>query len=122
MLLRRRVRKRSRQQVKTTLEAKWSQPQGRESLECVEFSRPIEEHASLTKEIDFEDHALKQKIEGLWKMDFCDTLVNTRSSHSVEDKRALEMMENSFVKVNGYYQVALPWRSYIHHTCMTTEN
>ena len=75
----------------------------------VEFSRPIEERANLT---DFEDHALKQKIEGLWKTDFGDTLVNTRPSHSVEDKRALQMMENSFVKVNGHYQVALPWRSY----------
>ena len=25
------------------------------------------------------------------------------------------MMENSFVKVNGHYQVALPWRSYPPH-------
>ena len=81
----------------------------------VEFSRSIEEHASLTKEIDFEDHALKQKIQGLWKTDFGDTLVDIRFSHSVEDKRALEMMENSFVKVNGHYQVALPWRSYPPH-------
>ena len=35
MLPRRRARKRSRQQVRTTLKAKWSQPLGRESLECV---------------------------------------------------------------------------------------
>ena len=81
----------------------------------VEFSRPIEERAGLAKETEFEDYTLKQKIEGLWKTDFGDTLVNTRPSHSVEDKRALEIMENSFVKVNGHYQVALLWRSYPPH-------
>ena len=55
------------------------------------------------------------KMEGLWKTDFGDTLVNTRLSHSVKDKKVLEMMENSFVKVNGHCQVALPWRSYPPH-------
>ncbi len=61
---------------------------------------------------DYQDRTLKQQIEGLWKTDFGDTLFNTRLSHSAEDKRALDMMKNSFVKVNGHYQVALPWRSY----------
>ena len=62
----------------------------------VEFSRPIEERASLT---DFEDHALKQKIEGLWKTDFGDTLDDGKF----------------FREGNGHYQVALPWRSYPRH-------
>ena len=81
---------------------------------AMEFSRPMEEEG-LIKEAeckDFQDHMLKQQVEGLWKTDFGDTLVNTRPSHSMEDKRALNMMQESFVKVNGHYQVALPWRSF----------
>ena len=81
----------------------------------VEFSRPIDEHANMITETEFQDYqdrTLKQQIEGLWKTDFGDTLVNTRPSHSAEDRRALDMMKSSFVKVNGHYQVALPWRSY----------
>jgi hypothetical protein len=78
----------------------------------VEISRPMEEKARVISETAFQDLTLKRNIEGLWKTDFGDTLVSTRPSHSVEDKKALELMEKSFTKVNGHYQVALPWRSY----------
>ena len=32
---------------------------------------------------------------------------------SVEDKRALQVMEESVVKENGHYQIALPWKSQV---------
>jgi hypothetical protein len=64
------------------------------------------------EEGEFEENTLRQQIEGLWKTDFGDTIVDTRPGPSVEDKRALEMMEDSIQKVNGHYQVSLPWKSY----------
>ena len=36
--------------------------------------------------------------------------VDTKVCASVEDKKALEFMEGTLQKVNGHFQVALPWR------------
>ena len=47
------------------------------------------------EEGEFQENTLRQQIEGLWKTDFGDTIVDTRPGPSVEDKRALEMMEDS---------------------------
>ena len=97
-------------------------PRNPQSLNCViqignnvvDFDRPRDEENCImeTESKDFQDRKLKQQIEGLWKTDFGDTLVNTRPSHSVEDKKASLLMQGSFTKINGHYQVALPWRFY----------
>ncbi|KAK3700060.1 hypothetical protein QZH41_004360 [Actinostola sp. cb2023] len=56
------------------------------------------------------DEQLQHQLERLWKTDFCDSVVGTKVNASVEDKKALEVMERTLKKVNGHYQVALPWR------------
>ena len=59
---------------------------------------------------DSRDEALLSQVEKFWKTDFVDTLSSTKLAMSVEDERALKLMEDSVVKVSGHYQVALPWR------------
>ena len=46
----------------------------------------------------------------LWHTDFKDSQVSDKVLTSVEDKRALHVMEESVKLVNGHFQVALPWR------------
>ncbi|XP_067045816.1 uncharacterized protein [Acropora muricata] len=59
---------------------------------------------------DSRDEALLSQVEKFWKTDFVDTLSSTKVAMSVEDEKALKLMEDSVVKVSGHYQVALPWR------------
>ena len=59
---------------------------------------------------DRRDEALLSQVEKFWKTDFVDTLSSTKVAMSVEDEKALKLMEDSVVKVSGHYQVALPWR------------
>ena len=59
-----------------------------------------------------EDGLLKRQLERLWKTDFGDSVVSTKPCQSVEDKKAVELMERSLKKVNGHFQVVLPWKSY----------
>ncbi|XP_022803018.1 uncharacterized protein LOC111340435 [Stylophora pistillata] len=61
-------------------------------------------------ESEIRDEELHQQLERLWKTDFENTEVETKVCASVEDKRALEIMEGSLQQVNGHFQVALPWR------------
>lgn len=53
---------------------------------------------------------LNQQLESLWKTDFESSEVETRVYASLEDERALEIMERTLKMVNGHFQVALPWR------------
>ena len=53
---------------------------------------------------------LNQQLERLWKTDFENSQVVTRVCASLEDKRALEVMERTLKVVDGHYQVALSWR------------
>jgi len=58
------------------------------------------------------DEQLEQQLQGLWKTDFADSVVDVATANSVEDDTALEHMENTLTKVDGRYQVALPWKKY----------
>ncbi len=57
-----------------------------------------------------DDVLLSRGLERLWNTDFADTGVDISVKPSIEDLRALEIMENSLTMVDGHYQVALPWR------------
>ena len=57
-----------------------------------------------------EDNLLTQQLERLWNTDFNEGAANNKSSLSVEDKRALRMMEQSLKRKDGHFQVGLPWR------------
>ena len=55
------------------------------------------------------DALLSRRLERMWNTDFADTGVDINVNPSIEDQRALEVMENSIETVEGHYQVALPW-------------
>ena len=57
------------------------------------------------------DEILQEQLERLWSTDFADSVVSSSVSPSIEDQRALEMMEQSLKVVNGHFQVGLPWRT-----------
>ena len=60
--------------------------------------------------IQHNEDQLQQQLEIFWKTDFGDSLVNNKKSMSIEDSQALTTMETTAVKVEGHYQIALPWR------------
>ena len=53
-------------------------------------------------------HGLMQKMYG---RDFADKSDGIGLGASLEDRRALRIMGKSVVKVDGHYQIALPWKS-----------
>ena len=61
-------------------------------------------------EYDVDNETLKKQLERLWKTDFGDSVVGTNVSPSVEDKMAVNKMEESLQRVGSHFQVALPWR------------
>ena len=69
-------------------------------------------HPSQPDEIERQarDEELSQQLDRMWKTDFENSEVETRVCTSLEDKRALEVMERTLKTVDGHYQVALPWR------------
>ncbi|CAB3996126.1 Hypothetical predicted protein, partial [Paramuricea clavata] len=56
------------------------------------------------------DDILLHQLQRLWNTDFKDLKANDKVLASVEDERALHVMEKSVKLVNGHFQVALPWR------------
>ena len=57
------------------------------------------------------DKILQEQLERLWSTDFADSVVSSSVSPSIEDKRALKMMEQSLKVVNGHFQVGLSWQT-----------
>ena len=64
----------------------------------------------LTEVTKKDDDRLMHQIEQFWKIENYGLSPNSKESMSLEDKRALAVMENSATMVDGHYQVALPWR------------
>ena len=55
-------------------------------------------------------------------MEFNDSLLDNKTEMSLDDNRALEIMESSAVLKERHYKIALTWRSCIRHpACQTTE-
>ena len=58
-----------------------------------------------------EDDLLRRQLERLCNTDFKESTVRSNESNlSVEDKRAVEMTEQTLKRKDGHFQVALPWR------------
>jgi len=51
-----------------------------------------------------------QQLERFWKIENCGVIPDSNSSMSVEDKKALAIMETSAKIMDGHYEIALPWR------------
>ena len=58
-----------------------------------------------------EDINLTVQLEKFWKSDFGDSLTSNKPCMSIDDCKALRTMERSLKKVEGHYQVALPWKN-----------
>ena len=71
---------------------------------CLKF----EERAT---ELEIREEIVQEQLERLWKTDFTDSVVSSSVTTSVEDKRALEILEKSLKCVDGHFEVALPWRN-----------
>ena len=57
-----------------------------------------------------DNDSLTQQLERFWNTDINDSTMDNKMSASVEDKRALHVMEESVKLVDGHFQEALPWR------------
>lgn len=58
-----------------------------------------------------DDVILQEQLERLWTTDFGDKTVAEKPCMSVEDKRALSIMESTTVFEDGHYKLGLPWRN-----------
>ena len=58
------------------------------------------------------DHGLNEQFQRFCNMEFNDSSFDTKVEMSVEDSRALDIMERSVQLRDGHYQVALPWRNF----------
>ena len=57
------------------------------------------------------DHGLNQQFQKFCNMEFNDTFIDNKFEMSIEDARALEMMESSIQLKSGHYEIALPWKT-----------
>ena len=58
------------------------------------------------------DDCLVHQFEMFWEVENAGVIPESKLSMSVEDKRALAIMEQSVKLEDGHYQIALPWRQY----------
>jgi len=56
------------------------------------------------------DAELHQKLEKFWKLDFGEELASDAIDMSVEDRRAVSVMQETTSKVDGHYQLAIPFK------------
>ena len=56
------------------------------------------------------NETLDRQLEKLWKTDFRDSIVGTRTLPSVEDNKALTKIRESLQRRERHFQVRLPWR------------
>ena len=59
-----------------------------------------------------DDDCLMHQLERFWAVENSGVIPDAKVSMSVEDKRALAIMEQSVKLEDGHYQVALPWRQH----------
>ncbi len=56
------------------------------------------------------DDSLEQQLKRYMNYEFSDSASNNQKSMSVEDRRALEVFEESVTLIDGHYQLAIPWK------------
>jgi hypothetical protein len=57
-----------------------------------------------------EDNTLQEQVERMFRMGFSETDFHLGKGMSLEDQKALNITESYAKKVNGHYEIALPWR------------
>jgi hypothetical protein len=58
------------------------------------------------------DSSLSQRFEDFCNMEFNDVTYESKASMSQNDKKALNIMEQSAKLVDGHYEIGLPWKNY----------
>ena len=58
------------------------------------------------------EDCLMHLLERFWAVENSGVIPRSKVSMSVEDKRALAIMEQSVKLEDGHYQIVLPWRQY----------
>ena len=61
--------------------------------------------------VQSDNNALHGLMQKMYERDFVSKGDGLDLGASLEDKRALQIMESSVVKVDGHYEIALPWKS-----------
>ena len=56
------------------------------------------------------DTALDQQFQRFCNTEFNDSLLDNERAMSLEDKRALNIMESTAILKEGHYEIAMPWR------------
>ncbi|XP_028413873.1 uncharacterized protein LOC114536722 [Dendronephthya gigantea] len=57
-----------------------------------------------------DDASLNQQLESFWKLESFGTTRNDLKPTSVQDRKALKVIEETLVKVDGHYQMDLLWK------------
>ena len=60
--------------------------------------------------ISGEDVSLNNQLEEFWKIESYGTAKYETKPMSVEDRRALKLIDNSICKQDGHYQMGLLWK------------
>ncbi|XP_067047856.1 uncharacterized protein [Acropora muricata] len=73
---------------------------------------PLGRNGNATRTTNFirRDAELDHMFQRFCNMEFSDSLLDSKREMSLDDKRALEIMESSAVLKEGHYEIALPWR------------
>ncbi len=57
-----------------------------------------------------DDVTLNKQLESFWKIESLGTTRNDSNPTSVQDKRALKVIEKTLTKVDGHYEMGLLWK------------
>ena len=60
--------------------------------------------------VRYDDAMLHQKMKRMFRNDFNEPIIASKTEMSVEDRRALAQTEGSMKIVNDHYQLGLLWR------------
>ena len=62
--------------------------------------------------ISTREDPLYKQVERMWNTDFNESTLTAKTEMSLEDRRALAKMKSTIQKIDGHYQLDLPWRLY----------
>ena len=60
--------------------------------------------------VNSDQEVLSEQLHRMYNAEFNESPYSVSETMSIEDRRALSMMEHSTRKVDGHYQLGLPWR------------
>jgi len=69
---------------------------------------PLGRNGSANYTSNFIRTAIDQQFQKFYNMDLNDSLANNKRAMSLEDKRALNIMESTAVLKEGYCEIAMP--------------